>query len=539
MSETITDTKTRLEAFVEQTFPDADIAPGTVLSELLIKLSATLQNEIYNKITEFSEVSTVQEALASATDTYSETIDEVASNFDCIRSTGQASEGVVKITVAAFKNYNIPATFTLEQSNIGLSYLVLQRYIAVTATPSTTSELQIFTDGTVFFFYLPVTAADVGGQFQISSGTKLSPDVTSLFDGFVDAEAYGNFSVGVPKETDKQLIARFKETLSNTTLSSPVSINKYLKEKFPTVVSVSVIGANDPEMLRSKQNIFGISTFGKADIYVRTSLSTESIRLTKTGTKLSSGLWQISFAQDDAPGFYRITSVLPRIDNKILDGNLVSSSLVYSYQNIESSRNNELHNAEEARFTKYQTATYQFFYSEFPAVANASTASFDVVLSYQPFVKEIQDVFLDTDTRVLCSDYLVKAALPCFVSLKINLLKKSSFDTEESVGINNLKKEIFNYINTIPFGEVLSASTLVDICHNYSIKRVDLPIIMTGEIVGTDDSVTAIQSEDILTIPFDIDKGISPNTSLFFIDYYRQLSDGSTNTIENMDITLI
>ena len=99
MAETLNDTQTRLETFIRNNYPNVDIAPGTVLSELLIKLSATLQNPIMNSMTILDQGNTITKVINSDTDTYNSLMDGVASNYNVLRDQGKKSVGKIKVVV--------------------------------------------------------------------------------------------------------------------------------------------------------------------------------------------------------------------------------------------------------------------------------------------------------------------------------------------------------------------------------------------------------------------------------------------------------
>jgi hypothetical protein len=125
------------------------------------------------------------------------------------------------------------------------------------------------------------------------------------------------------------------------------------------------------------------------------------------------------------------------------------------------------------------------------------------------------------------------------VSLNIKLLKKRTTDTFESLNLQQLKKDIFLYVNSIPFGGELHASNIIDICHNYDIKRVDLPIEMKGVILCPDieSSTITLSDNDALIIPYNLEKGVTPKTTLYFIDYYR-VESGVANPIDNIGLNI-
>jgi hypothetical protein len=552
MAETIQTTASRLEAFIAQNYTDVETGPGSVINELLIKLAASIQNEQYNKINELSQSYTFNNALASTTDTYSPVIDAVASNYNTVRAQGNYVRGKIKVTVSS------GGMFAFQQSSLiftdvslGLNF-ILEQAVRVNVTPiAALNEGQVYsTENGMFYYILPVIAEQPGTKYQLNAGSKFSIGAKNYIAGFVSAEAYGNFSSGSDTETDKQLISRIKTTLGNSRVESAAGIYNKFKESFPGFQTLSVCGANDPELLRAKQNALGISTFGKADVYVRSSLGLETKKIIKKAKKISSNLWRIDMLNTDVPGFYRIRSILPVVSNVNLGGTLNPSALKYGYSVYLDKRNNEItsYNArngvvddrqaiQNARFTKYQTASFEFAAEYFPDVLVNNTADFEVEVIYQPFIAEMQDLLLSENNRLACADYLVRAVTPCEVSLNIKLLKKRPIDTYSSLNLGGLKADIFKYINTIPFGEDLQASSIVDICHNYGIKRVDLPIKMSGLILSPDGTNIELNGEDVLSLPNLPHKGVTPKTTLYFVDYYRQVA-GEIQPIDNIGLSI-
>jgi len=536
MAETINDTVARLTAFISQNYTELETGPGSVISELLIKIAAAIQHEQYNTINTLNQGAAIKQVLATTEDTYSEIVDLIASNYNTTRSQGKKVTGKIKVTLSSASEYNFRAGLTFTQPSLGLNY-ILPSSVRISLQPTLAlEEIQLHQDQGFYYFVINVEAAQAGAEYQTSSGTvfALAPDY--FINSFVKAEAYGNFSSGEAIETDKQLIAKVKSNLGNSRLESAAGIAKNFKS-FPGFQSLSICGANDAEMIRSKQNALGISTFGKADVYVRSSIGPETLQLQKEATKVAENSWVMHLSNIDAPGFYHIDSIIPTTPNINLGGTLVPTSVVYGKAFYKNQRNNELYSVSDARFTKYQTATVTFTYSDIPAIPIGDNAVFTLHAAYQPNVLEMQDIMLSDEYRLACADYLVKAVIPCFVSLDIKLVKKRSTDTFESLLLQNLKKDLFTYVNTIPFGGELHASNIVDICHNYDIKRVDLPITMRGNILCPDGSAISVQDSDVLAIPYRLDKGVTPKTAQYFIDYYR-VTAGITQPIDNIGLNI-
>lgn len=540
MSETLTATLTRLTAFIEQNFSDVETGPGSVISELLLKLAAQIQNTQYNTIASLSQGAAIKAVRESTeTATYSPIIDLIASNYNTTRSLGVKVAGRIKVTVSEQVGYTLRTGLTFVQPSLGLNYK-LTTDVRISATPSATlGELQLYSDNGLYYFILPVLAENEGAAYQLSSGTTFDVAEQSFITKFVKAEAYGNFASGKSPETDKELVANIQHKLGNSRLTTAGGIANRFSAMFPGFQTLSVCGANDAEMLRSKRNVLGISTFGKADVYVRSSLGPETIEVTKTAVKTAVNTWRVVLDNTDIPGFYEIKSIIPVTKELNLGGTLILiGSVDYSTAFYGSTRNNEISTNSDSRFTKYQTAVATFTYAEIPTLAIGSTANFKIRATYQPNILEMQDLLLQDDERLACADYLVKAAVPCMVSLSLNLVKKRSTDTYTSLNLQSLKKDIFTYINSIPFGGELHASNIVDICHNYDIKRVDLPLTMAGQIVCPDGGAPiTLTDTDVLTIPTHLSRGVSPKTTLYFIDYYKVV-DGETTLQDNIGLNI-
>jgi hypothetical protein len=172
---------------------------------------------------------------------------------------------------------------------------------------------------------------------------------------------------------------------------------------------------------------------------------------------------------------------------------------------------------QEARFTKYQTCDISFDPSDVLS-AGVEVYDFDVVVSLQPNITEIQDLFLTSSERIVCADYLIKGAVPCYITVDLKVYKKNALSV---IPLETLKQDIFNYVNSLKFGENLNVSEIIKICHKYDISHVKLPVTVNGDIYSQDSSVISISSRDVLEIPTNLAKGVSPKTTAFVIDYFK------------------
>jgi hypothetical protein len=513
--ETVAQTRLRIETIIKEKAPDIDLSPGSVLGELLTQYVAVAQNEQRNDVLAIEAAKVVKDVLDSATDTFSPTIDRLASNYDTYRNEGKNASGFVKVTVNRGRTYFIPEGFQFVQPNLNFTYATITDY---TITP-TSSPVTLKQDGETFFFIIPVEATAIGKEKQVSYGTRFALANPASIPEFVGATAASAFLQGEDKENDRELITRFRLGLSTKNMISPIAIESMLKDNYPGFRSVSVRGIGDPEDIRGANNPFGITVPGMVDVYVRMTDSLPTTTIQLTGSLITSGpntgYWQIQIPADAVPGFYKVISIIRHGGSEA--GTQTFRSVTYNYDDALYIKKNVVNSVQEARFTKYQAATVVFAYPSTNAIE-----VFDVTFLYQPSVADVQANFLDDAKRIPCADYLVKGIVPCNVSVKVRIVKKSALDT---VDINAIKADIFKYVNGLTIGESISASKIVDICHNYDIKRVDLPVILKGSVIApfsSTDSTIYISGTDTLVIPNNSSVGVTPYTTAFFINYFDE-----------------
>jgi hypothetical protein len=273
---------------------------------------------------------------------------------------------------------------------------------------------------------------------------------------------------------------------------------------------------------------------------VRTTFGSATITITLPGIKLSTGVWQINIAHTVCPGFLSIKSILPTPVNNTVNaaGSLPINSVTYGYASLTGNRNNQINSIMDARFSCYQNAVVNLSYTETPLVSVGGTLNFDVTFYYQPNLLQIQDLFLGDSTRPPTVDTLVKSCVPCFVNIQMTLAKLNSTDTPTSVGIPTLMQNIYNYVNGLKFGQTLTASALVSLAQALPIQRVELPILMNGNIYNLNGGNDLITSSDELLIPTDLSNGVAAVNTQYFLDYYTPVT-GQVTPSSNIVISLI
>lgn len=505
MSETIDQTIARLTAFIKSQAPNVDISPGSVFNELVLNLESKVQNQLFSDINTISNAQSIQTALNSLGDTYSPIIDAIASNYNVYRNQGTKSTGVIKVYVNSSSSVTVLANTKFTQRTLGYVYTAPNTVIANIDGSSNAQKLQ--TENGLYCFTVPVVAQDVGQLTAISNGTQFA--VTSGIANFVSAQAYGSFIAGLDTETDKQLIARFRNGLGINTLLSQNSITNQLDTKYANFQDVYLADSTSLINSRSLSNPLGIKIPGCVDVWVKDGVTIPYTTFTASSTDYNSGKWTVAVPSTAAPGFYRIVSVQDG------NGNYYTFTTTYDF---DTPTPNLINSAADARFSVYQNATLEVVaaYQNTPP----SSITFTITALAAPDLASMQELFLDESYRIPCADYLVRGIVPCMVSMAVSLVLHNPGDVVDTV---TLQSDIFNYINSLGFGEPVAVSQIVKLCHKHNIKRVDLPIVLNGTILtpSVTDTNIVISGTDYLAIPSIPSKGVIPENTMFFISYFN------------------
>lgn len=481
-------------AAIKEQFPNVETRPGTPMRELVVAAGAIGFAVINDELTNFSNTQSLLSLTENPELIDDSVIDAIMSNWFATRKPGSKAVGYLKIVVATDKTYFVPENQEFTTSD-DLVFVTQGSYV-VEREPTDSNSLELVDEqaADAYFFILPVAAAEEGSEYSIVQETPLN---TTLFGSeLIVATAFTDFNQGIDQETTENLIDRVGELITVRDLISPKAIKAVLTEEYEYVRDIAVVRNGSREMLRDKYPIIGFGVGGKADIYLRTSLSAE----TKTLSKTTDGDGKFTIDAAEVP-FYKITQVSAQTTP---ESNL-EFSVAYSYD--MSNTSNELNSsAVNARFSVYERATV--------TVPGCPSTQLFIRMYYPPNIAEIQTRLLDEDLRVVAADYIAKGIVPCFTKINIEYTRDR---TSETPNIDALKSAIFNYVNSLKAGDVLNASNIIDICHNYSITRVKLPIALTGDLHRTDGITEELSSSDMLTIPEHYDIGMSQFNSVYFI----------------------
>jgi hypothetical protein len=416
----------------------------------------------------------------------------------------------------------------------------------------------------------------VGGA-TVSQSTVFTSDPVLL--NIVSITATDDFTAGAPAETNTEMIARLEEGTAVQSISDRISISAKLKSEFTTLTDVSSIGVGDEESVRDTRHLLRTALGGRGDIYTRTADVPVRTRVTVlatyagTQTELTAfgitGLFRdytLTLNVDTVASFYRaprLTYMNPAstestgaFDYEFTEGATVAgySEVSRALRTVDEPFSPNIRDPQEAVYSRYQgavvfdivndlpTANYQLAFEELvegfsdtdtipvaigdevqdltvgeirALIADDSKRIYDIYVDVMPDINEMQDFLNDRDNRPPGADYLVKAAVPCFVGIDMTIAYSASGTVPDEADIQNA---VADAVNALPIGTAaLSLITLT------SAVQSDLPpgtaIVSPVELIGVTrlpDGTSEIQSSTTsITIPTHADQGVSPRTAIF------------------------
>lgn len=516
-----------ISALLAEKVPELDLKRG-VVHDILVHNQAILSEATAENIDRYNRARSLKDITADPTLADPDIVDGVLSNWGAVRLPGSRSTGTVTIVLSSAQLVTIAlgAVFTVGDNQYTSNAAYTSRISGTVGVND--RELTPLSDGT-YSFTIEVTAVGSGESYRLAKNTLLTPAILPSY--FVKAYATEDFTGGRNEETNAELLERLRLGIAAKTLAGPTNIDALLRQhdSFAGVVSTSLVGMGDPEMLRDRHWIWPTAGGGRIDYYVRTQQRPQRIVLTKTATFVGvnaagNGIWQIELTRDEAPGFYDVTQILlPRdsnvagtftISTDVRDTDLTTLDLDVATPDIVT--------AKEAAFSAYQTSVVRFIDDVTPTApltANQSTASYMVTLRYFPLIADLQLYLGGRDIRPGAADILVKAPVPCFVQLSFTIYKPATDNTITAAVLANIRNALAELVNTYGFTGRLAASVIAETVHKYIDNPASLGSIdMFGIIRRPDQTRKAIRSREMLVIPDEPANMVSARTTAFILE---------------------
>lgn len=454
-----------------------------------------------------------------------EIVDAVLSNVGLTRLPGAYAGGNIVIVVSKKVAVTVPSGATF--SGGGFNFTTAAAYTAKTSSANidaaTDQALVLRSDGN-YSFVIPVTAVDDGVAPTLRRGTVLT--TTSIIANLVAIYAEGDFTGGADEETNAELIARQAEGWAARTPGNRVDCAAFLRESaYSGFTALSIIGAGDAEMLRDRHTIFPGSFGGRTDWYVRTAADAAVTTLTKScvlveKTAAGKGVWQFNLDRDDLPGFYDVAAVRPANDDTFAGSYEITDDIRgFDLAASEGELLPDIATTMEAVFSRFQTAVVRFIDSDTDTAALTvaeSVQDYAVLVRALPNLAGVQSLLSVRANRGLFGDILVKAPVPCFVSLGFTLLGPPD---AEQPDLAALKQALVAKINNTQFTGRLFAADLTKVIFDYLPDGVTVGAVdMLGRILKPNGDQRFLRDTEVLEVPFEPDNMVTART-VGFVTY--------------------
>lgn len=439
--------------------------------------------------------------------TAADILDEIAARYGVSRGNESAASGVLTIIVDEAFPVVIPAG-TRFQGAAG-TYRAVNSFAFRTASSSvisTTDRLLIARGDGTYIADINVVAEFTGSIYNLAQGESL--EVVDTIEHVLGAYAASDFVGGSDREEGASLISRIQDSFTRPGTESTYGISALIKNPgaFPLVEAVSVVGAGDAEMLRDKVNPLGIGG-GMADVYVRTRTASVSAAITKTGTDEGSALgkrtWEIRIGRDDFPGFWDVIEVR--------DSTGAKAEIVSDTRHVDLS-------GEAGQLIPIIPSKLHGVYSAFQTsvllvktVDTYSAGIFSVTLRGMPDIGSIQRLLGSRSYRAVGGDLLVKAPVPCFVSVTVTIMPLSASSLTPTDA--ELVELVVNAVNNSEFAGVIYASQIAEAVKGDQYTVVS--VTMRGTTLMPDGESETSISEQRLEIPVRRDNQTSWRTGIF------------------------
>ena len=495
-----------------------DLRRGAI-SDLNLHLHALVYAAAKDLIDRTDKSRSIKEIKENPETVESDTIDAVFSNYQLEREEGTAATGKLTIVLNALEEVTISAgdIFTVGS----LTYTSDDTYTARTTEDditSSTDKLLRQSSNNQYSFVISVTADTVGESYNVARGTKFTP--SSTIENFVTSYAETDFTGGEEIEPVEDLLEKLEAGAAVKGFSSEAGIDAFIRNisGLEDIVDISVVGSNNAAQ-RRYHSIFPIYFGGRVDVYVRTAELPETLTVTKTATLVEKttegGVWQFSITKDEAPGFYRVSKVVLE-DSEGTGFEIENDVRSYNISDVEPAP--DIDNAEEAAYSSYQTTTIRFLDTITDAntlTINSSTNDYDVDIEYMPHIDTIQNEINSNENGSKISDVLVKAAVPCFLSVNFTIVKKT---TEETPDLDELKEAIASAVNKQNFTGALQGSLILfnvypHLFGTQTVKDLDI----YGEILQPNGEVVVLRDSQTIEVPDSPEDMVTASTVGFIL----------------------
>lgn len=255
---------------IRENHPEIDSTPGSVLYDMMISPLISVLTPFIETINKY-ELST---DLVNAPYMTEDELDKVGeNNYFIKRNSGSKAVGTVSFSVTEIlpgNDFRIPIG-TIVATADGVRYRTTVDYSISSA------EALVYYNNTTFLYELPVAAeaVDIGAEYNVEAGRIVI--IETLFDAkCVGVTNNTAFTGGEEKESNESYVARIKDFYTNNFLGTISGYENIVKNNFPEVKDIRVVGFRDKFMHRDigqyempDGTMYEGNIGGKVDIYIK------------------------------------------------------------------------------------------------------------------------------------------------------------------------------------------------------------------------------------------------------------------------------
>jgi len=511
-----------LQQRIAEALPGSDTRRGP-LHDLLLLPQAIIEAGRREEIDKYLSARSLRDIRLDPTLADPDTVDANLSNWGLSRIAGEKATGQVAIVLSRAISVTISrgAVFTAN----GHRFLAVSPFVSKSSQAlvnSVTDRVMTQIGDSQFAFVIDVEAEDIGSGSMLRKDTLVTP--SSKPTSFVMAYALSDFQGGLDAETNDELLSKLADGMACQTTSNRGTMRSLLRHdpRFYAVIRSSIVGLGFPEMVRDRHGLLPVSQGGRADWYVRTQDRLHRVSVRKTATLVETlddgfGIWQFTANQADLAGFYEIQKINP-VGAELGASGLPIVSDVRSVDTTWLSYPPDVPAAVEGVYSSVQTAVIRF--KDETKLTNdlviGDTAQYDMEVVGMPQIGDLQQMVSATEVNHYGGDVLIKAPVPCFVSVTVNVVKRA---TDAALDEDAIRTAIVAAVHATGFTGVLYASRLILAAIQLLPAGAGLgTVIMSGRLRGPDGSSISLRDRFELRIPDRPDTMISARTVQFFAD---------------------
>lgn len=463
---------------------------------------------------EFAKTSYAVNPLAApfGSDVDPSVLDAVALDYGLQRIPAGRSTGTLRVVVTADQGLVVPQGSQFLSAS-GVMYTTVSPYVIRSGQTAVSNDNELLLTAIPIEgkheFYLPVQAQSVGIVSPPAAGSRFA-NLTAAISRLDRIEAAGGFTTGNAVESNTELVARMRRSLSSKSLASRNSIEALLidQDRFPTIQHVSTIGYGDAELVRASG--LGTQGSGVVDIFIKNAGFPPVVKVTVAATavqidpdNLTRLRWVCTVPQEQAAGGCWVESVTsPTLANIRRTVSTPTASPVSNRPVITS-------NDFDLGFSAFQAINVSFEADR--AGGNVGdTASVTVNLVTVTAVKAAQELVDDRRYRLIGSDVLVRAAIPAAASVLVTVRQNEDTVLPDQTPV---RLAIADYINSSPIGASLHTSRIATIVNNQMPAGIDVTdVSVLLEVMQPDGTVSRVRLSGTITPPTVAAMGVTPRT---------------------------